>query len=62
LTIKTDVQIEILEYNSLLQSKTFDKDNKILTYHLISSSFQLLKELEANSSIQSNMISMELRK
>ena len=62
LTIKTDVQINMLENNSLLQSKTFIKDSKIITYHLISNSFQLLKELEENLSIQSNVVSMELRK
>jgi len=62
LTIKTLVEIEILKNNPLLQSKTFFKESGIVTYHFVSSNYQLLKQIEENPVVRSKLISMELRK
>ena len=62
LTIKTNTEIDTLKNNSLLHSKNFNNDNGIITYHFVSNNFQALKDLEEDSYIKSNIVSMELRK
>jgi len=62
LTIKTNTEIDTLKNSSLLNSKNFNNENGIITYHLVSNSFQALKDLEEDSYIKSNIVSMELRK
>ena len=62
LTIKTNTEIDTLKNSSLLNSKNFNNENGIITYHLVSNSFQALKDLEEESYNRSNIVSMELRK
>ena len=55
-------QIVLLDEHSLLQSKVISSDEKNVIYHLTSSNFALMKELERNIRDNPAIISVELRR